>query len=184
MITFNVGEATCGQQMHRYAEIVLAKAEQTRKTAMGLFNELPMIAFPGDKQAEVEARWRQLNEQHRTSYHRTPEYSQFMAMNESKAAKAISFMEEMRRANLQDLKTVIGLLSRSGIIGYTGTYQHTSEFVRMLKEAGYEENVNCGENFKADDKENVARWIVGQAMTMPGSGIEERFCKDWLHRWG
>ena len=58
-----------------------------------------------------------------------------------------------------------------------------------LKEAGYRVNENCGEEYLAGDKENEARYIIGQVLSNMQhhkrsiDPIIKKFSEDWLEKY-
>ena len=79
------------------------------------------------------------------------------------------------------------------ILDWFCAYQHPSDTMGVLKNAprvlgtfltnGYWPNANCGIEFKKDDRENVARWIIGQALsTMRVCAVHQvihHFVAEW-----
>ena len=52
---------------------------------------------------------------------------------------------------------------------------------------GYVSGVNCGDAFDAEDRENVARWLIGQCLANLVSvgaihGIVHKFADDWIEK--
>jgi hypothetical protein len=40
-------------------------------------------------------------------------------------------------------------------------------------------NANCGEEFNESDRDNYARWIIGQALVVPYAPMTQRFTAMW-----
>lgn len=184
---FNAPEAECGEWIGNYALRVWKQAEDTRAMAVGMFNECPVIAFPGETATDVEMRYRSLTDARRTAWDTTPEARQ--RRDESnrwkidKKIEARAFIARMEKADLYDVETALEFVEGSSeAIGWDFTSDEAKLYVALLKGAGFEPNVNCGDDYKADDPDNAARWIIGQTITMPGHGIEQKFCKEWRER--
>lgn len=174
-----------GDCVDNYAQQLCAESIESGEMRVALFNDCPMIAFVGDSHSAVAERWNRLFEEQWRIYARTPKAKEDvrrMARQQAESRKAAeSFIEEMSDAARLSLPVVaLGFVRRSHLIGYTYTADLAKDFVDLLASAGYEPDVNCGEAFRADDADNVARWIIGQAMTMPGHGIEQKFCDEWF----
>lgn len=179
---------TCGEDISNYAKQLQAEADANACAVTAIFNEVEIMAVPGGEHRAVTLQWQKDMDAKAEAYRKSPEGIAARKRQEQRekeeTAKANALLAEMQAADLKDLDTAISFVERSSVFGWTYTQDQSRQYVALLAAAGYEPNVNCGEQFDAEDRRNVAEWLIGQAMTMPGHGIEQKFCKQWREKFG
>jgi hypothetical protein len=147
-------------------------ANATGHTAICMFNGVPIVAFPGDVSLGVLARFRHLERQQSRAWKRTAEYkkqkAEWRECNKLTLKAARALVAEMRKADLSDLGTALGFIEEATkTLGWSFTTKEAAAFNDLLLAAGYQPSANTGEDFDYKDRENVARYIIGQALASP-----------------
>lgn len=68
---------------------------------------------------------------------------------------------------------------------YIGIVKFPEDVVSVFARFGYFPNVNCYENFNGKDRDNFARWLIGQALACLESDIKaihpiiHKFAEEW-----
>jgi hypothetical protein len=147
----------------------------------------------GKRTAEdIVEEWRQTVNARSIAYVNSPEGKAAAAAREAKIAE----MQEAHDLAIQDLRSldwssdvaVLDWVCRiQGATDHIGVVVRTQEIVDTFRRHGFEPSVNCGDAFKPDDRDNVHRYIVGQALDNLGSmgairGIIHKFAGDWKSR--
>lgn len=152
------------------------------------FNGIIIWSEPDSTMEEILFRYDLDSEHRRKAYEESPEGIIAKAKNEQDKINRINDAREyiniLSSSDLSDLTTVITLLQQSTKLDYIYTDKEAKEMVEILKEHGYEENVFCGDKFVKGNKEIEARWMIGQAMSMPGYGLITKFAEEWLSKYG
>lgn len=102
--------------------------------------------------------------------------------------QADKLIEEMKNLDFKNYDLLLPWLS--SIQPYTGDIRlsiPTRQIVNILEDNGYISGENCGQNFNENDKENFARYIVGQCLDGLGRlgsihPIIVRFTDDWMKK--
>lgn len=85
-------------------------------------------------------------------------------------------MEELPTLDFDNPETLLDWFCKiqpaTDHVGITGRVEKAKEIVRVFAEHGYHPNVNIGNAHKADDEDNVARFIIGQCLDLFGPGPE------------
>lgn len=98
--------------------------------------------------------------------------------------RIIDLLAESRRMveefSKSDLSNCIIVLDFICALESNGNVKINSDrVIDILESAGYESGVNTGEDFDSNNKENFARYIIGQAL----SGLKSRGCySQVVHR--
>ena len=109
------------------------------------------------------------------AYVNSPEYKWRKQLEEAQIERLMSELEViMAQLEYMDLSNIDHVLSwLNEIQPYSDDSRlkvPAKHIAKVLRSHGYLRDVNCNENFKEDNKENVARYLVGQAL----DGLEYR----------
>lgn len=177
-------EFTVGACVGNAYKAIWELAQDGQCAAMGVFNDVPIVSFFGDSLDDVENRFTYLSNQSHDAYRRTNLSKERMVENAKRGAeerrKAEELIDALSWVEKSDLPGIMEIIRDSHILGTFANADLAAKFVELLESKGFKPNVNCGKDFNGDDPQNHAEWIIGQAMTMPGHGIENKFANDWL----
>lgn len=66
----------------------------------------------------------------------------------------------------------------------TGTFVPVSVIIGAFREHGFEADMNCGEDFKKEDRENYAGWVIGQALqNLESLGAIHPMIPGFIEKW-
>lgn len=188
MITY---EPLAGEHISRAIEKLCKLANTGGDTARGTFNGVDLVATPGVDPAAVEQQYRDLVDAQAAAYQASTE-------GRAAARKRAEQIEERQTAvdelaaemrvtlNAEDVPAILRWFKRlADVADDISVSVPTVEILGWFTSRGYEANVNCGDNFDADDRENVARWIIGQALSTLATvgaphSIVHKFADEWL----
>lgn len=186
-------EAEIGENITSFAERLIEASVVAR--AEGTFNGATTYADHGDTTEEVVTRWRETMDANAKAYRESPEGIATAAKQAEHEAAVIEAAHAIVRGlpelNIKDLSVALQLC-RSCVdpLGYTYTPKGPSgQVAEALEAAGYVSNVNTGANYNGEDKENSARYLIGQALDgLRGIGsphpVFEKFHDEWKAKWG
>lgn len=139
-----------------------------------------IVVQPGSEQAEVLKHFKEkeaelieheLLEEHNTFQAKADEaFCRLPALDFSDLTALIDFFEEF--------------LDASGVTHVNFDKQAVMD---AFVEHGFDRNVNCGSEFDGDDRENYARWIIGQALASMMDGgafvrVYDNYARDWREK--
>lgn len=176
-----------GQHVEDFAgDLVRAAAEHG--AAKGTHNETEIIADTTSTVAALVAQWEQKQEAARVAYRNSPEGKAAAAKSEAERTDAQDLHDRLVRdlATL-DFKNDVAVLDWICAIqdstDRVGIAVDRTRILAAFEAAGFKPNVNCGPDFRASDRDNVFRYIVGQALdglkTVAIHGIIHKFAAEW-----
>jgi hypothetical protein len=146
-----------------------------------------VTAQPGEDWREVRKRFTALHVAARQREIESPEYKQAMADWEAHVIKMHEQMarriEEIETLDFTDLNAVITWLEQMDGIGSKDMRKQRIVILTALRRRRFVANVNCGAQFDESNKENFARYIIGQAMANNGV-IDDRHVRAWREKFG
>jgi hypothetical protein len=175
--------ASPGEPVTKAAERLAAAAP-----AFMEFNGVRVEAMPGATPDELVASWSAKMEAKAAAYWESPEGKALKAEQEDRRAriqsKADALMTALPRLDFtNDVAVLNWLCEMQEPSDHIGVIVPRTKIILEFKKRGYMPNVNCGQDFRPDDRENVFRWLVGQALDgLNGPaihGIIHKFAADW-----
>jgi hypothetical protein len=170
------------------AAIQLVDAAELYGEACGTFNEIELRASKGTEAAAVVASFNAQLDAREEAWNASPEGISYRAKQLAEIAAAQEKHDAMV-AGLATLDFANGVAVLDWICGIQDATDHVGvnvardQIISQFAAHGFEPNVNCGDAFKADDRENVLRWIVGQALdglrSVAIHGIIHKFAGEW-----
>jgi len=128
------------------------------------FNDIEIIVNPdSDINKVIEAFHAEQNRLAK-EYTNSPEGQARIKEREDEHMRQIIRVEELwdNQPDFSDLNSVITWLEELEKCSMMNLRK--DRIVELFESKGYFACVNCGEDFKEDDKENWARWLIGQAL--------------------
>ncbi|MBI2454037.1 MAG: hypothetical protein HYV54_00450, partial [Parcubacteria group bacterium] len=112
---------------------------------------------------------------HRVKVYRNSPEGKRAAADAKKRKKRVRYqmdeaMGELDSLDFSDLNAVISWLEKvRDPSDHVDVIVSGKQIVEIFRGHGYEPNVNCGKDFNGEDRENFARWLIGQALDNLGS---------------
>ncbi len=171
---------------------MLAAAAVEHGAAEGEFNGVTMLADGRMSAEEIVAKWTRDMDEKAVAYRNSPQGEAAQAESEAR----VTSLQEAHDLAMQDLRTldwssdvvVLDWICRiQDATDHVGVVVRARDIVDAFRQHGFEPGANCGEAFKADDRDNVHRYIVGQALDNLMSigaihGVIHKFAGNWKTR--
>lgn len=137
--------------------------------ALGEFNDITLTAKPGTTAAEIETFYHVEMAARAEAYRKSPAGIKDAADREEATkqgqALADALMAELETLDISDSGVALDWLCRfQGPSDDIGVRKDAHRVVQTFVERGYGVNVNLGDEFNENDRENYARYIIGQAL--------------------
>lgn len=176
-----------GQHINNFAA-ELAREAAKHGAATGKFNDIELVASASSTADDLIAQWDQKMQDARIAYQNSPEGKAHAAAREAR----INAAQETHDRLVRDLGT-LDFNDDVAVLDWICAIQDSTDHVSVVvnkaailsafEAAGFEPGANVGDAFKPDDRENVFRYIVGQALDCLKSvaihGIVHKFVDDW-----
>lgn len=135
------------------------------------FNGIDTVAIPGDDPERLFLLWQEESERRRKAFWASPEGQALLKQMEE---QRLAHQTEIKRledgldsVDFSDIDQVIGWIEQyAPHSDCRGTVRNWPKIVYRLVRNGFVTSANCNDEFDGNDKENYARWIIGQAMSM------------------
>ena len=176
-----------GMHIQGAAEQLVAAAAQHGE-AQGIFNEITLTAQRDTVPGALVDFYHQESERRAEEWRNSPEGRTATAKREADLQTA----QETHDAKVRELATLDfkndvevldWLCSIQDATDHVGVSVNKVKIINKFRAHGFDPNVNCGKHFKPDDRENVFRWLVGQALdglqSVAIHGIIHEFAADW-----
>lgn len=180
-------EFDAGMHIDNAAKILVAAALEHGE-ARGTFNDVELIATAAVSPADVVASFHEQSDARAEAWRASPEGIAYAERQQAEVRAAQQKHGDMVAAldgldfnsGAAVLDWVCGIQDATDRVGVTVDRER---IISTFAAHGFEPNVNCGGAFKADDRDNVLRWIVGQALDglrhVAIHGVIHKFAADW-----
>lgn len=166
----------------------LVSAAQQHGSAKATFNDVQLVADANSTASGLLSEWSRKQEEAAVAYRNSPEGKAAAADHETRIQSA----QETHDRLVQDLAT-LDFKNDVAVLDWICAIQDSTDHVGVavnkpaiasaFAAAGYEPAVNIGKDFKPDDRDNVFRYIVGQALNCLQSvaihGMTHTFVANW-----
>jgi heme-degrading monooxygenase HmoA len=156
--------------------------------AQGAFNEIMLTAKADTEPAAIVAFYNRESEAQAKAWRESPEGR----AAETRQADAIAASQATHDRLVGELPA-LDFTNAAAVLDWLCAIQEATDHVGVtvnktaILEAftahGFQPNVNCGADFKPDDRDNVFRWLVGQALdglqSVAIHGVIHKFAADW-----
>lgn len=153
------------------------------------FNGIRIVSTVGMAPGDIEAEYWRKSEERVREYRESPEGIRDALDAEARRSESQAVLDWelalLPSLDLGDLGAVIAWLERvTPHMGLVGVTFDREAVVTLFMLSGYEPVVNCYDDFRPDDRDNVAIWIIGQALSgiirvgSPHNTIH-RFAEEW-----
>jgi len=181
-------ESLPGTHIDRAAESLVSAAIE-HGSASGEFNGISLTADATSSPQEIVSRWNSASEERERLWRESPEGKKAERKRDQRRSDAQSLhdnlMQRLPSLNMKDDAAVLDWLCQmQEPTDHVGVIVRRATIISHFEKAGYRENANCGDAFKPHDRENVFRYLVGQALSglKEGSAIHpilHKFAAEW-----
>ncbi|MEK7509683.1 MAG: hypothetical protein AAB605_03145 [Patescibacteria group bacterium] len=159
-----------GSHLNEAAKELVNAAKKNGK-AQGYFNGILLAADKTSTAEGIVAYYREETERRAEAYRNSPK-------GKKAAREAKERLEKMQQKHDELMRQLPNLdfTNNIAVLNWLCEYQDPSDYIGVMKQQdevvatfvahGYHPNVNLHENFKEDDRDNYARYIIGQALSM------------------
>jgi hypothetical protein len=167
----------------------LVDAAKKHGSAEGMFNDIHLLAEAETTPEAVVDFFTRATEARDDAYRKSPEgqKAEREADERRQAAQARhdALMQRLPKLDLYDQVAVLDwLCEMQDPSDHVDVIVRRKTIVETFERAGYEAGENCGEDFRPDDRKNVFRYLVGQALSGLKDGpaihpILHKFTAEW-----
>lgn len=156
------------------------------------FNDIPLYADKNTTPQDIVKQYETEMERKREEYRNSPQYaidrekeerrrSSMQMLYDTKLAEILRWTDE----DWSDLANVIDwLVAIQPTTDHIGIETDPNFIVNLFEQHGYKEGVNTGNDFQEEDKENYARYIIGQCMScLESVGAIHPVTHSFVERW-
>ncbi len=164
-------EVMVGEYIPTSITRMVAIAKLTNQEVTGKFNDITITADLVTPAAVLVQQWEDKINHYCEEYYKSPQFKQQqeerVTQKKAMRTQVKGSMKLLETLNFDDLTAVIDWFD--GIRNATDDVEAIKfvpreEIVQKFEEHGYIPGANCGEEYDSEDKENVARHLVGQAL--------------------
>lgn len=184
-------EVNWGESVDHAIAGMRAQADAAGAVVTAQFNEVELVVAPGATQAAVKAEWHAELQRRSDAYRASPE-------GRAAAAKRVADVAAQQRdtdALIEEMRSTLNAEDIPGLIRWfdkltdaaddVGVRSPSSEILTWFADRGYEPGVNTGSEYRPDDRENTARYLIGQALDgVRTCGVPHpifhKFAAEWL----
>lgn len=185
-------EAHLGQRLEQITKMMCEIRKQYNCDVKTTFNDIALellFCLPKPPQ-ELEEEYHRIINEKREKYKNSPE-------GKKKAEKEKMLLENKKdryNSMMGSLENIVANKNNLFILYWLKDFQpisddnrlviDTKKIIAVFNSHGYEADVNTGENFREDDADNYARYIIGQCLSMLANvgaihGVVHKFIKTW-----
>ena len=168
---------------------LLLDAAKSNGEAVGMFNNIQLVAREGQTEADVVGDYQRQSEALAELYRNSPEgRAAATEREESRAAaqaKHDRLMRQLPSLNFRDDAAVLDWCCQmQEPSDHVGVIVRRETIVETFAKHGFEPGVNCGADYKPRDRGNMFRYLVGQALSGLQDGpaihsIIHQFADEW-----
>lgn len=145
----------------------LASKNNTDFVVSGEFNGVTLTATGKETPEILVERFLIELEKNAEAYKRSPEYKQEQERRQNEVSALQKKHDELISAfpnlNFKDYNAVLDFVHQYyEVTDHVGVNKNHKLVIESLEDNGYISNANTGDNFKENDEENNARYIIGQ----------------------
>ena len=164
-------EAEMGDHIVHFVKRLIAEKKRLIDHSFieGEFNHVLFHVTDDSTEQELLAHFNAELDRQRAEYEASDAYKLRQQENEAELeilnTEAAVLMEQLRTLDVSDYKKVLFWIKKfQPYSDRSGVTFSKREILERFTQNGYLPNANVGENFKNENEENHARWIIGQAL--------------------
>lgn len=165
----NTYEPLIGEDISETARIMVTMANTANSAFKANFNDCVLIVNPGDKAKDIVKFYNEESNRRTAAYRKSPEAKCAELESEKRKEEAQrkhdALMRQLPNLDFTNDVTVLNWLCEfQDPSDHSGVVKHQNEVLTIFAKHGYQPSVNLGEAFNGEDRDNVARYIIGQAL--------------------
>lgn len=184
-----------GEHINETAKSIVDMAKESKETVTAVFNDITLTANEGDTEEGIVKAFEEARKQRAEAYRNSPEGKKAAREIEERQQqmqkKHDALMQKLTNLDFNnDVEVLDWLCEFQGPSDHIGVSKQQDVVVATFAKHGYHPNVNLGDDYNSEDRENVKRAIVGQALgCLQGEvgaihQVIHRFVDDWKKKWG
>jgi len=191
-------EARCGDHINGFAQrmieawekkAILHKGDDELKV-FGKFNDITLVCRRDTTAESIVKDYKTQSDAKAEAYRNSSEGKRVAREAEERKQKMQlqmdEVMAELPNLDFSDLDAIITWLGKAqGPSNHTGVKTPHKKIITTFRKYGFKANVNCGNHFNDEDKENFARMLIGQALDNLKCDVHaihpifHKFADDW-----
>ena len=186
----NTYEPMAGENISETAERMIALAKETKGSVTAKFNDIELTATEDSIAEGIVSGFQTKMAEAAATYRSSPEGKcaarESEERKEEAQRKADALMEQLPNLDFANQEAVLNWICEfQDPSDHIGVVKNQGEVLRIFAEHGYQPSVNTGEAFNGEDRDNFARYIVGQALDgLKGDvgaihQVVHKFTDDW-----
>lgn len=174
------------------ARMLVDAVAKIHEPVQGKFNDILLVADAGSTLEGIVAFFDQQREIRAEEYRNSPEGKRAAQEAEERRSRLQqthdSLMRKLPSLDMHDQVAVLDWLCQmQEPSDHVGIILRRATIVSAFEKAGFVANANTGKAYKADDRENSFRYLVGQALSGLKDGpaihsILHKFTKEWREK--
>lgn len=160
---------TIGEFLDTVCENMVKEAKRVNDFVFCDFNGIQVIATPTSNSYDLMKEYKRKMERLNEAYQNSPEGLAAKKRSEDEVARMQEELNQLvpRLFNAGSIEETLAILKEiQPLTDRVGVKKPIGEIVKVFKDQGYVAGMNTNENFKIDDKENFAGYIIGQCLSM------------------
>lgn len=180
-------ETTPGEHINQAASRLAAAADKFGAASLN-FNDIEVVASKGMAADAIVADWHAKMDASRKAYQESPEGNAAARDRDARRSDAQRKHDALMRRLPQldfgnDVAVIDWLCEMQEPSDHNGVIVRRKTILDAFAKHGFTPGVNCGPDFRPESRENVHRWLVGQALATLESvaihGVVHKFASDW-----
>ena len=183
-------EPMCGEMVSETAKRMVALAKQTKDTVKAKFNDIELTATSDSVPSAIVSYYNKESTRRAEAYRNSPEGKKAARESEERRRQ----MQQKHDALMQQLPN-LNFADDVAVLDWLCEFQDHSDHIGVVKQQnvvlatfaahGYYPNANTGTNFNKNDRDNFARWLIGQTLDgLQGEvgaihQVIHKFANDW-----
>jgi hypothetical protein len=160
-----------------------------------VFNDTRVEALPGETPDEIYARWTAERARAQAEYERSDEYRKREQERQAEIDRDNALVSKalisLGSLDFQDLGAVLAWIDRiADATDHRGVYKDEliDRMTTVFAEHGLLPDMNLGDAFDAKDRDNVARYLIGQALSFLAEppyaihGVWHSLYREWMSK--
>lgn len=165
----NTYEPMAGEKVSDTAERMVALAKETKGSVRAKFNDIELVATEDSVAEDIVADFKVKIAEAAETYRKSPEGQRAARESEERKQeaqrKADALVEQLPNLDFSNQEAVLDWICEfQDPSDHIGVAKDNEKVLKIFAEHGYQPGVNTGEAFNGEDRDNFARYIVGQAL--------------------
>lgn len=163
-------EPMAGEDIGHAAKQMVALAKKTKDAVEAKFNDIKLTANADTNANDIVAHYGEESKRRGEAYRNSPEGKKAAREAEERRValqqKHDALMQQLPTLNFADDVAVLDWLCElQDPSDHTGVVKQNDAVIAAFAAHGYQPSVNTGKGFNENDRDNFARYLIGQALS-------------------